>query len=1456
MTARTVTSPDDGFPRLQGDTVLVAAPSDLAGLRAQVERVVRRVAAEAGAASQLQPYSWDLQFDPDGEGFDQRFSMQQQIPRPADPACRGVVCLLSERIGSPLDDAFPLHLCPQARAWQDPQHKYRLQHPWPQDAAAQKALLDAGAFPLTGTIWEFLDAVAVGVPLFLGFIADRRVDAEDPGVKFGRGLLYESYATHGFQAHQAWVERTYAPQIRALRNFVGAVIAHGLDVRTYGNDVEMVAAVRAFLSTAVLKRGGDSARSPFKGLAHYDIEDGDVFHGRAQLADSIVRDFDELAQSDDGTRAIGLIGVSGTGKSSALRAAVLYRLQARAQRGRYHVMAVRPTDFQNERGEPENVVQKLVLQYVRSTGIGVPGQRLAEAFSVPARETARAAVNLIAETLPPALDGQRSRLVIGLDQLEEIVDDLLTPASARAWRPLLDFLAEARKGDAILFIYTLEASRRESIRRTPLAPFVDELRQYAVANGPEFWREIVTQPFRSAGIVLSERVRRALYERVDALTRNRTAEENGALLPLVALALSNIYGKAKQRTDELKRRAGPRRLGEAPQVFEIDLDAFDDTDFEIGRAIANEASAVVRDHWTLEGGKPAREDVDNLLRPFVRLTEGQEDAVTLRAAAVPRYEPERSIVTAFLGRRLAVRVDANTCRLVHEALLHHWEPAREWLDSAVGELGVEREMRAAAQKWDRAGRDARALEPTPERIETAVDLLATYARAWTGADVIEHDRVLRDFCLELLHCSSAPAAVVRSSSMQSTHAYVAAAYGRLETLRRFAQIDRAALLAARAGDRRAPIHAAAYSKPEAVEYLLRQGAQATAPDEQGFPPLEAAITGGSDACFRLLLPHYAKAQLDGDPDAWNALDQAVTQGRTAMARSLVDECGVDANVRGGWGTPLHKAAWFDRLDLAELLLPLTDPTLIDDWGRTPLHVAAERGSVELVEALLASYDPNAPVAAATRTGERGGWTALHYAAAARSAAAVRCLMDDARTDPNARGDDQRTALSVAGDDVGARTELLEDDRVDPWQPIDASGTTPLEMALRLGLWPLCQRMLKRPAPAGSLAVDGYRLFRAALANDAPRNVLSALVTRLRDRINQPNTEGRTPLIAAAERGRLDAIDLLVKEANADPTYACPGVGTALQVALARGSNVKVLEALWGGTRSELRNPDADGWTPLHSAAMRGNVEVGRWLLSKGGADLAEVRDAWNRTPADVGSTVWRRALGGAVDESPAPGDSWQRGMEWLPLDGDDRKKAQAAIDELDGQRRDNPLRRSGRTRYELSPVSFLPPDVVRVMRVSDPDWPIDLHSYYYAVRAPDGAGRVYHHLNGASAPLHDVNEVARIKLDAAAAPHYLRFFCFFCRGDEGPFVIVENARQREIPPLPEPLRAQVEELVRPARVWGWDEEHGAHRISAVVYYSTALFFADFLLKPDGQIEMVRDRPLMVDLPVPRGVDIG
>lgn len=153
-------------------------------------------------------------------------------------------------------------------------------------------------------------------------------------------------------------------------------------------------------------------------------------------------------------------------------------------------------------------------------------------------------------------------------------------------------------------------------------------------------------------------------------------------------------------------------------------------------------------------------------------------------------------------------------------------------------------------------------------------------------------------------------------------------------------------------------------------------------------------------------------------------------------------------------------------------------------------------------------------------------------------------------------------------------------------------------------------------------------------------------------------------------------------------------------------------------------------------------------------------------------------------------------------------------------------------------------DNVALIRVKDPAWENEKLNIYYLT----DKGKLSW-LNGTSPPIHEVNAKAPIKITKKNVLDYLRFFCFFVRGEEGPFLVSENIEDPYMPQnLDSETRAVIESIIRPANFEGKNDQ-GHFLCDAVVYYSNALFIANFAVQPGGMIEMLNDEPIAADLPV-------
>ena len=150
---------------------------------------------------------------------------------------------------------------------------------------------------------------------------------------------------------------------------------------------------------------------------------------------------------------------------------------------------------------------------------------------------------------------------------------------------------------------------------------------------------------------------------------------------------------------------------------------------------------------------------------------------------------------------------------------------------------------------------------------------------------------------------------------------------------------------------------------------------------------------------------------------------------------------------------------------------------------------------------------------------------------------------------------------------------------------------------------------------------------------------------------------------------------------------------------------------------------------------------------------------------------------------------------------------------------------------------------VRLLRLKDPDWaPDSLYIYFLHNTEKDE----YHGLNGTSPPIHEVNENAPVLLNKDNVLGYLRFFCFFVRGEEGPFLVAEGPDDPLVPKGDASYRKIMQNILRPATFEGMDDD-GKFLCDATIYYSNAVFIANFAVQPGGMCEMLDDEPLEADL---------
>lgn len=267
---------------------------------------------------------------------------------------------------------------------------------------------------------------------------------------------------------------------------------------------------------------------------------------------------------------------------------------------------------------------------------------------------------------------------------------------------------------------------------------------------------------------------------------------------------------------------------------------------------------------------------------------------------------------------------------------------------------------------------------------------------------------------------------------QSTPLHFAAGYNRVSVVEYLLQ--HGADVHAKDKGGLVPLHnACSYGHYEVAELLVKHGAVVNVADLWKFTPLHEAAAKGKYEICKLLLQHGAdptkknrdgNTPLDlvkeGDTDIQDllrgdaALLDAAKKGCLARVKKLSSPDNVNCrDTQGRHSTPLHLAAGYNNLEVAEYLLQHgADVNAQDKGGLIPLHNAASYGHVD-VAALLIKYN------ACVNATDKWAFTPLHEAAQ-KGRTQLCALLLAHGADPTLKNQEGQTPLDlVSADDVSA-----------------------------------------------------------------------------------------------------------------------------------------------------------------------------------------------------------------------------------------------------------------------------------------------------------------------------------------------------------------------------------------------------------------------------------------------------
>jgi ankyrin repeat protein len=653
------------------------------------------------------------------------------------------------------------------------------------------------------------------------------------------------------------------------------------------------------------------------------------------------------------------------------------------------------------------------------------------------------------------------------------------------------------------------------------------------------------------------------------------------------------------------------------------------------------------------------------------------------------------------------------------------------------------------------------------------------------------------------------------------------------------------------------IGAAGLGRIDIAEMLTTRGFRHDQPTPHNRTPLHQAAMKDNLKNFQYFLRYgnlAARWATEAKLDERNSV-QGKEEGNASWNRS---------NLSTGL-TPLHIAAANGCQAIVSHILSLEEGfALLEDpgEGETPFMLAAWHHRYHLVTQLLAVTENPNHVSTRPRV---NGYNALHLALAAYHSNPEEASAHLKRT---TRGTVE--ALLQSPDiDVMAKTA----DGKTAWQM--ASGLAEVQRAI--AAHPRASvEALKQFREEEALEELREALFDAVLNNDKAK--FSATFAAIEPGVHvdiQKSVDGESEFLGnlMIDRGWISELTELIASGGIDPWRSEAGYPGLYGDAIEKGAEEVIIsiertmpETIPGrimrrillafgnaGAQIDARDPTirdkvvsrisgSELNEMLFYSARMGDAGIYERLMAKG-ADPTRV-DGWGRTAMNVASEALRMEMGLLTSigaDAGLGGNSVFHPDDegWHPLDA----LSSAEVLRSSGLSWDGHLVCLGRA------LPFYPDSSVRLIRVKNLGESSPNQFFYWL---KDGE-KVFR-LNGSSPPIHEFNAKHTPELSGKRAMEYLEFFCFFVRGKDGPFYLIDG---RDAPYLPESCKGKIDSesicstafrrVYRAPQHFGITDD-GKHRISALMYYSNAMFIADFLVHPSGMVEMLADWPVASGLP--------
>ena len=681
--------------------IFVSSPFDVSPERRRIEHVIGKLNAEFGQFAQLQAVRWE------NHHYGAHESFQTQIPAAAD--CDIVIGILWSRIGSELPHDFVR--APDGEPYE------------------------------SGTAFEIRTAIerreqGASVPDIFVFrkTAAPQVRIDQPEAVTDARVQWDRLSAF-FNKH--FVSTDY----RFLRAF------NSFDTTdAFAAEIEKL--LRAWVVDNLLGErravwNVDLQGSPFRGLAAFEAKHAKIYFGRDRKVARAIELLREAAEPRSGEHSIGevgpdvarvrtpfllIVGTSGSGKSSLMRAGISPRLTAPgivSDTDVWRVAVMRPgaggapladlaeaLAVTGDGDDPGGFGPALPEIYANDVDSAAMAAALA---SEPEKATARivAALEAIAALAPDIGRAQapRARLLLLVDQMEEVFRADVSADERTAFLRALSLLTATGRIWAIATlrddVYGRLISDRYGIA------LKDAGASYDLAPPGEAELEEILQRSAEAAAIQYERDTQT-GETLDArLVREASGQD---VLPLLQFSLNRLFEARERREDDIWLTHGAYDAmggldGAIDQAAEQALD-------RVPEAAKDRLPRLLR---TLAGPLQNRGDAGDLAGLSVRATDYDALASDQRDAALAEALIEARIL------RVARSADGGgTLQIIHERVLSSWARARDVVAMQQDFYRIRDDVEARRRHWERDRKRSDRLLSPGKPLADAESIATTY----------------------------------------------------------------------------------------------------------------------------------------------------------------------------------------------------------------------------------------------------------------------------------------------------------------------------------------------------------------------------------------------------------------------------------------------------------------------------------------------------------------------------------------------------------------------------------------------------------------------------------------------------------------------------------------------------------------------------------------------------------